>query len=165
MWVGGVLGKGGGGRSPPRNCPGPPESGIRSLHSSSAGTESSYISVGVMRQLEGKLSVSTPSAVERPPCPPCRFCVAPYCSPSSFWPWQLTPQIGAPPLSPWTLSGTTPSSARQIRLGMTWPMRLRRLPAAVLRGFRIEPAGAPSPTATIHPSFLAASGSTRHFSA
>src|SRR5258708_37270298 len=134
--VGGMLRKTRRRLSPPRNCPGPPESGISSLHSSSAGRESSYFSVGVMRQLEGKLSVWTPSAVERPPCPPCRFCVAPYCSPSSFWPWQLTPQIGAPPLSPWTLSATTPSSSPKIRLRLPCPLTLRRLPAAVLRGLR-----------------------------
>ena len=47
---------------PPRNLPGPPESGISSLHSISAGTASSYISIGVTRQFEGKLSVSRPSS-------------------------------------------------------------------------------------------------------
>ena len=94
------------------------ESGISSLHSVSTGTAISNISIGVTLQFDGKLSVSRPSSSSNaPPCPPWKFCAAPYCVPSSRWPWQLTPQIGAPPLSPMTLSGTTPFSALKIRLG------------------------------------------------
>src|SRR6266851_6134609 len=151
--------------SPPRYFPAPPESGISSLHSVRTGTAISNISIAVTLQFEGKLRVSRPSISERAPCPPWKFCTEPYCEPSSRWPTQLAAHIGAPPLSPITLSGTTFPSALKISEGMTWPIRLRELPAVHWFGLRIEPSGASSVIGVIQPSLFGVSGSSRHFRA